>query len=137
MPKNRERGRDGIYMRNGHYCISFIDAQGRRRQRKTNAHTLQQARAIRAQMLQEAEKQRILGYAPPSRDTFAEFVPRYLRHQKARITPRPTSVPVASSKSICGPPSVRRAWRRFDGETFSVTSRSAAQPWQRVRSPRN
>lgn len=86
MPRTKDR--DGIYTRNGHYCISFIDAQGRRKQRKTNAHTLQQARALRAQVMQEAEKQRVLGYAPPSKDTFAEFIPRYLKHQKARITKR-------------------------------------------------
>src|SRR5437667_7193824 len=86
MPKTKDR--DGIYTRNGHYCISYVDAQGRRKQRKTNAHTLQQARALRAQMMQEAEKQRVLGYAPPSADTFAEFVPRYLKHQKARLTPK-------------------------------------------------
>lgn len=88
MPKIKPSDRDGISLRNGHYRISYTDAQGRRHQEKTNAHTLTQARAIRAQKMQEAEKQRVLGYAPPSRDTFAEFEPVYLKHQKARITPK-------------------------------------------------
>src|SRR6185437_16168580 len=83
----KSKGRDGIYLRNGHYYISFVDFQGRRRQQKTNAQTLTQARSIRAQKLADAEKQRVLGYAPPSQDTFAEFQPRYLQHQKARLTP--------------------------------------------------
>jgi integrase len=87
MPKGKQ-DRDGIYIRNGHYCISFMDAQGRRRQRKTNAQTLTQARTIRAQKLNDAEKQRVLGYTPPCKDTFAEFTPRYLKHQKARLTPK-------------------------------------------------
>jgi integrase len=54
---------------------------------ETSAQTLTQARSIRAQKLADAEKQRVLGYAPPSKDTFAEFEPRYLQHQKARLTP--------------------------------------------------
>src|SRR6185437_8033616 len=83
----KSKGRDGIYLRNGHYYISFVDFQGRRRQQKTNAQTLTQARSIRAQKMADAEKQRVLGYAPPSKDTFAEFEPRYLQHQKARLTP--------------------------------------------------
>lgn len=86
MPKTKDR--DGIHMRNGRYAISYKDAQGRRRNLSTNAQTLTQARNLRAQILQDAEKARVLGYAPPSEDTFAEFVPRYLKHQKARLTPR-------------------------------------------------
>jgi hypothetical protein len=37
--------------------------------------------------LENAEKARLLGYTPPTKDTFAEFLPRYLQHQKARLTP--------------------------------------------------
>lgn len=84
MPKTKDR--DGIYMRNGHYCISYVDAQGRRRQSKTAACTLTQARTIRAQIMQEAEKARVLGYTPPSEATFEEYSARYLQHQKARLT---------------------------------------------------
>src|ERR1700683_57475 len=90
MPKSKEGSRDGIFTRKDRqgYWISWTDAQGRRRLQKTDAPTLTQARMIRAQKLSEAEKQRVLGYTPPSRDTFAEFEQRYLQHQKARLTPR-------------------------------------------------
>ncbi len=80
--------RDGIFKRKSAYYISFIDATGRRRQLKTSAPTLTQAREIRNAKLAEAEKQRVLGYAPPTKDTFAEFSTEYLKHQKTRITPR-------------------------------------------------
>jgi integrase len=82
--------RDGVYTRSDRkgFWISFEDAQGRRRQEKTDAPTLQQARSILAQKRAEAEKARVMGYTPPSRDTFAEFEARYLKHQKARLTPR-------------------------------------------------
>jgi integrase len=84
------KSRDGVYTRADRrgFWISFEDAQGRRRQEKTDAPTLQQARSILAQKRAEAEKARVMGYAPPSRDTFAEFEARYLKHQKARLTPR-------------------------------------------------
>jgi integrase len=82
--------RDGVYTRKDRkgFWISWDDAQGRRRQEKTDAPTLQQARSILAQKRAESEKQRVLGYAPPSEDTFAEFIPKYLKHQKARLTPK-------------------------------------------------
>ena len=32
------------------------------------------------------EKARTLGYAEPTKDTFAEIIPRYLKHQEARLT---------------------------------------------------
>jgi integrase len=87
MPKNktRSKGRDGIYMRGATYYISYVDAKGRRRQEATAAMTLTQARDIRALKRQEAERHRVQGYTPPSKDTFAEFVPRYLKHQKAKL----------------------------------------------------
>lgn len=80
------KGRDGIFSRRGHLYISYTDALGRRKQRKTNAPTLQQARAIRERELHLAEKARVLGYNPPGRETFTEVIPRYLQHQKARLT---------------------------------------------------
>jgi integrase len=87
MPK-KKRDRDGVSLRKGSYYISFIDAKGRRRQRKLKgAHTLTQARSIRAAELAKVERARALGYEPPSENTFAEIVPRYLAHQKARLTP--------------------------------------------------
>src|SRR5579872_51868 len=86
MPK-RKRDRDGVFIRRGAYYISFIDAQGRRKQRKLKGVTsLTTAKSLRAKELENAEKARLLGYTPPTKDTFAEFVPRYLKHQEARLT---------------------------------------------------
>ena len=85
--KTKRQDRDGVFMRRGSYYISFIDAQGRRKQRKLKGVvSLTRAKSLRAKELENAEKARLLGYTPPTKDTFAEFVPRYLRHQEARLT---------------------------------------------------
>jgi integrase len=84
----KKRDRDGIFLRQGSYYISFTDAQGRRKQRKLKGVTsLTTARALRAKELENAEKARLLGYTPPTKDTFAAFIPRYLKHQAARLSP--------------------------------------------------
>ncbi len=85
--KHRARGRDGVCMRRGKFEISWIDATGRRCTRITAAATVQQARAFREAELLKAERARTLGIAPVSEDTFQVFTERYLRHQKARLTP--------------------------------------------------
>jgi hypothetical protein len=64
------------------------DAIGRRRQRKLECHTLQQART-----LMRAEKERVehietKGYAPPSDETFLAAYTLFLTHQRARLTRR-------------------------------------------------
>lgn len=81
---------DGVYTRGDRYgyWISWTNAQGRRRFRKTNARTLQQARAARAAELVRVEQAKCLGFAPPGEETFAEVATRYLAHQKARLTPK-------------------------------------------------
>src|SRR5215469_8503675 len=85
MPKHK-RDRDGVFIRRGSYYISFTDARGRRKQRKLKGVTsLTTAKMLRAKELENAEKARTLGYTPPTKDTFAEFMPRYLQHQKARL----------------------------------------------------
>jgi integrase len=89
MPKSKIHDRDGVFVRRRSYYISFIDAQGRRKQRKLKgAHTLTQARALRAKELENVERALVLGYIPPSKETFTEIIKRYLQHQKARLTPR-------------------------------------------------
>jgi len=86
MPKHR-RDRDGVFIRRGSYYISFTDAQGRRKQRKLKGViSLTEAKKMRAAEVQNAERARILGYTEPTKDTFAELVPRYLKHQEARLT---------------------------------------------------
>jgi len=88
MAKGKTRARDGIYSRRDRpgFFASWIDASGRRRQRKLEAHTLQQARALLAAEKARVEKARTLGYAPPSDEKFAEVCDRFLKHQKARLT---------------------------------------------------
>ncbi len=88
MPKAKER--DGVYQRKDRagWWASWIDANGRRRQRKLNAHTLQQARALVEAERARAEKQRTLGYAQPTREIVAAILPRYLQFQKPRLSER-------------------------------------------------
>jgi len=85
--KTKRHDRDGVFTRKGAYWISFTDAQGRRKQRKLKGViSITVAKALRARELENVEKARTLGYTPPSKDTFAEFVSRYLKHQNARLT---------------------------------------------------
>jgi integrase len=88
MPRGKTRDRDGIFTRTDRpgFWGSWIDASGRRRKRKFDAHTLQQARDLLAAERARAEKARVLGYVPPTKDTFAAIVKRYLAHQKPRIS---------------------------------------------------
>lgn len=88
--RGKTRERDGVYQRQDRpgWWISFTDAKGQRRRRKVaGAHTMQQARAALASELQNVERTRIYGTAPPSPETFSGTATRYLTHQKARITP--------------------------------------------------
>lgn len=79
---------DGIYTpKNRHgYWISWTDAQGRRRRRKTSAKTLSQARSARAAELVRVEQAKALGFAPPGKETVSDVSARFLTHQKARLT---------------------------------------------------
>src|ERR1017187_7814687 len=90
MPRGKVKDRDGIYRRKdkpGTWWGSWIDASGKRRQRKLEARTLQQARTLLSAEKARVEKTVTLGYAPPSAETFAAVSTRFLKHQKARLTP--------------------------------------------------
>src|SRR5215813_7358314 len=87
-PMKTKKDRDGVFIRRGSYYISFIDGQGRRRQRKLKGVTsLTTAKALRAKELENAEKTRTLGYTQPTKDTFEEFAAIYLKYQQPRIEP--------------------------------------------------
>jgi integrase len=89
MPRGKTKDRDGIFIRKdcpGQFYGSWIDASGRRRKRKLAAHTLQQARKLLNAEKQRADEQRTMGYAPPTKDSFASITPKYLKHQKARLS---------------------------------------------------
>jgi hypothetical protein len=80
--------RDGIYVRKDRpgFWISWSDAQGRRRYRKTDAQNITQARQIRNAELLRVEQARVLGFSPPGEDSFEAVAKRYLSHQKARVS---------------------------------------------------
>jgi|SRR5215469_7700915 len=85
---------DGIYTRkdrNG-YWMHWTDTQGRWNWGELNVQTLQQARKARAADLVRVEQSRVLGFAPPGEDTFADLAARFLIHQKVqdRICPNTT-----------------------------------------------
>ncbi len=87
--RGKTRERDGVYQRADRpgWWISFTNAKGQRRRRKVaGAHTMQQARAALASELQNVERARIFGAAPPSPEAFQVISKRYLNHQKARLT---------------------------------------------------
>jgi Phage integrase, N-terminal SAM-like domain len=90
MPRGKRRDRDGVFTRNDRsgFWASWIDASGKRRKRKLEAHTLQQARTLLSAEKARVEKSVTLGYAPPSAESFESVARRFLRHQKARLTPR-------------------------------------------------
>jgi integrase len=90
MPRGKVKDRDGIYQRKDRrgFWASWVDAGGRRRQRKLEAHTLQQARTLLSAERARVEKTLTLGYAPPSVETFTAVSTRFLKHQKARLTPQ-------------------------------------------------
>lgn len=90
MAKKTAQKRDGVYQRadRAGWWISWTDAQGRRRFRKTDAQNITQAKQIRAAELLNVEKAKMLGHNPPGKDTFAEVADRYLKYQRARLTPK-------------------------------------------------
>lgn len=89
MARKSAQTRDGIFKRKDRegFWISWTDAQGRRRYRKTDAQNITQAKKIRAAELLRVEQARMLGFSPPGEETFAEVAARYLKYQKARLTP--------------------------------------------------
>jgi integrase len=90
MPRGKTKDRDGIYQRKDRsgFWASWVDASGKRRQRKVEAHTLQQARKLLSAEKARVEKTVTLGYSPPSAETFVAVSGRFLKHQRARLTPR-------------------------------------------------
>lgn len=82
------RATDGVFQRRDRrgYWISWIDGSGRRRKRKTDAPTLDQARQVLAAEKRKVEQVRVLGFQPPSEISFADAADKFLFHQRARLT---------------------------------------------------
>ena len=88
MPRRKMKNRDGIYQRKdrpGQFWGSWIDAEGRRRQRRFAASTLTQARALLDAEKGRADHQRTTGIVPPTEESFADFIAEFLSYQKRRI----------------------------------------------------
>lgn len=86
---SKAKDRDGVFTRKdrpGTFYGSWVDAGGRRRKRKLDAHTLQQARSLVNAEKARVDEQRTKGYAPATKESFASLLPRYLKHQKNRIS---------------------------------------------------
>lgn len=79
--------RDGVFLRNGSFYISWIDSQGKRRKRKTAATNMQEARQYRAEELRKGEQTKILGFAPPTSRSFEDISKEYLEQQATTLTP--------------------------------------------------
>jgi integrase len=87
----KAKDRDGVFTRKDHpgdFYGSWIDASGRRRRRKLAAHTMQQARSLVAAEKARVEQLTTKGYAEPVKASFASLLPRYLKHQKPRLSQR-------------------------------------------------
>jgi len=89
MARTKKPDRDGIYQRKDRagFWASWTDATGRRRQRKLQAHTLQQARVLLHAEKARVEKILTLGYTPPTDEELGSVSTRFLKHQRARLTP--------------------------------------------------
>jgi len=128
MPRGRVKDRDGIYQRKDRpgWWASWVEASGKRKQRKLEAHTLQQARTLLSAEKARVEKTVTLGYAPPSAETFAAVSTRFLKHQKARLTraayKREDGIMEAHLKPYFGPVKLAEV-RRVDVQKY-MTHRS-------------
>jgi integrase len=85
----RKSDQDGIYTRPDRdgYWITWEDAQGRRKRRKTDARTLTQAKNARSAEIGRAEHAKALGFSPAGEETFTEVAGSFLAYQKPRLTP--------------------------------------------------
>jgi integrase len=90
MPKKAKARRDGIYTRKDRpgYWGSWTDAQGRRVQRKLNAHTMEQARIMLKVETDRVAEEIRFGRPRPTEESFNAFADEFLKYQKRRISPK-------------------------------------------------
>jgi integrase len=127
MARKSTSSRDGIYQRGDRsgFWISWTDAQGRRRYRKTDAQNITQARQIRSAELLRVEQARVLGFTPPGEESFEAIAKRYLAHQRVRLSRASLLREQVSIESHLMPffPGKVAAIRRSDVQRY-VTKRS-------------
>jgi hypothetical protein len=81
--------RDGVFERSdckGWYA-SFVDADGKRRKQRVQAHTRSQAMDALALIKARVQKEELTGVKQVSEMTTAELFARYKRYQKSRSMP--------------------------------------------------
>jgi integrase len=85
---SKKKDRDGVYTRKDRSGIwlSYKDANGRRKQIKTAALTIADAKKIRAAKVARVEKMKVLGVAEADAISFNSVAERYLTYQKPRIS---------------------------------------------------
>jgi len=119
---------DGVFTRKDRpgYWISWFDAQGKRRYRKTNARTLGEARKLRNAELVRVEQAKALGFTPASEDGFETLADRFIEYQKVRLTDRAYERERAIVENHIKPffPSAIASVRRVDVQRY-VTERRA------------
>lgn len=90
MARKQKHQRDGVYQRDDRkgFWGSYVDATGRRRQRKLkNVSTLQQAQTALVRIKDKVQYEIDHGIAPPSEERFEEFAKDFLNYQRRRISP--------------------------------------------------
>jgi integrase len=129
MPRGKVKDRDGVFTRKDRpgFWASWTDASGKRRKRKLEAHTLQQARTLLHAEKARVEKTVTLGYAPPSAESLEAVSKRFLKHQKARLTPaaykREDGIMEAHLRPFFGDKTKLASIRRADVQKY-ITHRS-------------
>lgn len=81
--------RDGVFERKDRagWWVSYVDARGERKKEKVVAHTRKQALDVLSGIKARVQREEILGVREFPDTTTAELFSRYLKHQKARVTP--------------------------------------------------
>ena len=134
MPKKKGQPRDGVYTRKDRvgFWMSYVDAQGRRKQKKIDAANITIAKQIRAAELQKIEHAKALGFTPAGNEQFSELAKRFLEYQKPRLSAasfiRETGIVNKQLTPFFKGQAVR---------TYSVTSPSAARRLRRTASRKN
>jgi integrase len=102
MPRGKVKDRDGVYQRTDRpgWWGSWIDGSGKRRQRKLEAHTLQQARKLLEAERAKADKQRTTGIVEATKASFSEFAKVYIDYQRRRIVPKTTRGKISQAEFI-------------------------------------
>lgn len=85
-----KRDQDGIYTRKDRdgFWMSYIDANGRRRQKRLQATTKAEAKRMRSSILARVQKMTVLGVAEASDENFEVLAKRFLNHQQPRLSVR-------------------------------------------------